>query len=304
MRHGFLLIDKPEGPTSHDVVAEVRRILHEPKIGHLGTLDPAAKGLLVLAVGAKALKVVELFKDAEKTYEARVQFGAVSKTYDREGPIEETPPRKGWTVPTERELIQCLETHFLGDREQMPPPHSAVHIDGKRAYEIVRGNPDAPFLLPSRKVHIARIQLLSYAYPKACIRIACSSGTYIRSLAHDLGQLLRCGAYLEGLKRLKVGGWKIEDACSLEIPNPKLQTPNSNIREVRWMRVIPLKEVLCSFPRHDLSVADWGEVQHGRSIPLRNIGNETMIAWFENLPVAILERDPKAPGRAHPRKVL
>ena len=289
MRHGFLLIDKPEGPTSHDIVQKVRRILHEPKIGHLGTLDPAAKGLLVLAVGAKALKVVELFKDAEKTYEARVQFGAVSKTYDREGPIEEIPPKKGWTEPTERELIKCLESHFLGDREQTPPLHSAIHIDGKRAYEIVRGNPDAPFLLPSRKVHIARIQLLSYAYPKACIRIDCSSGTYIRSLAHDLGELLRCGAYLENLRRTRVSAWKIEDAHPLE--------------DVTWAKVIPLRDILSSFPHAELSAEEWGEVQHGRSIPLPHL-RETTVAWFEELPVAILECDVKTPEKAHPRKVL
>lgn len=289
MRHGILLIDKPEGMTSHDVVARVRKVLPETHVGHLGTLDPLATGLLVLFVGAKALKVLELFQGMEKTYEARITFGKVSVTFDREGPIEEVPPKKGWTPPTEKQLIEILATHFTGDHLQTPPHHSALHVDGERAYEIIRKNPTALFTLPTRTVRIGKMQLISYKYPVACLRIECSSGTYIRSLAHELGQVMHCGAYLEGLQRTKVGKWKLADACTLE--------------NIAWAKVLPLKEILLPFDRIDLTEQEWTDIQHGRSI-VRRLQNEPSIAWYQELPVAILERDPKFPGKAHPRKVL
>lgn len=289
MRHGVLLIDKPEGLTSHDVVARVRRILPETHVGHLGTLDPLATGLLVLFVGAKALKVIELFQGVEKTYEARITFGRVSATYDREGPIEEVTPKKGWNPPSEKKLQELLATHFTGDHLQTPPNYSAIHVDGERAYDIIRRNREADFVLPSRKVHIGKMQLVSYAYPAACLRMECSSGTYIRSLAHELGQVMRCGAYLENLKRTKVGKWKLEDACTLE--------------HIAWAKVLPLKEVLLPYDCLELTEEEWGEIQHGRSIP-RRLTNEPCIGWYQELPIAVLERDEKFPGKAHPRKVL
>ncbi len=289
MRHGVLLIDKPEGLTSHDVVARVRKKLPETHVGHLGTLDPLATGLLVLFVGAKALKILELFQGMEKTYEARITFGKVSATFDREGPIEEVTPKKGWTPPNEKQLVELLATHFTGDHQQTPPHHSAVHIDGERAYEIIRKNPDAIFTLPTRTVHIAKMQLLSYKYPAALLRIQSSSGTYIRSLAHELGQVMHCGAYLEGLQRTKIGKWKLTDACTLE--------------HIAWAHVLPLKEILLPFDRLELTEEEWEEIQHGRSIP-RRLTNEPCIAWHGELPVAVLQRDPKFPAKAHPRKVL
>ena len=290
MRHGLLLIDKPEGMTSHDVVARVRRTLAEKSIGHLGTLDPLATGLLVLFVGSKALKVLELFQGLPKTDEARITFGKVSATYDREGPIEEVPPKKGWSPPTEKQFLEILANHFTGDHLQIPPAYSAIHIDGERAYDIMRKNPSLTPTMPPRKVEIRKMQLLSYKYPSACLRIECSSGTYIRSLAHELGEILRCGGYLEALRRTKVGSlWNLEDAKSLEA--------------LAWAHVTPLKEILLPFPRLDLTEEEWKEVQHGRSLPHR-LKNEPAFAWFEDLPVALLERDPTFPGKAHPRKVL
>jgi len=286
MRHGILLIDKPEGPTSHDIVQKVRSELNERSIGHLGTLDPAASGLLVLFVGKKALKVIELFQELTKTYEARIAFGKVSSTYDREGVIEEYPEKKGWNPPTERELGRLLLEKFSGGLSQIPPAHSAVHVNGKRAYELAREDPEVHLDLSERQVTISRIQLVSYSYPSACISMEVSSGTYVRSLAHDLGQTMRCGAYLEGLKREKVGSWCLEEAV-----NPE---------DVAWTDVIPLKDLLSTFPRCDLSKEQWEDVQHGRLISC-SIIEEPTIAWFEDLPVAILNRKK---GEAHPRKVL
>ncbi|HLD07504.1 MAG TPA: tRNA pseudouridine(55) synthase TruB [Candidatus Peribacterales bacterium] len=286
MRHGILLIDKPAGITSHDVVQKIRKLLGERDIGHLGTLDPAATGLLVLFVGKKALKVLELFQGAEKEYEAEILFGKVSTTYDRDGVIEESPKKAGWEEPSEAVLLKILREKFTGLINQRPPAHSALHLHGRRAYELMHENPDAIIDMPMRPVTISAIQLISYGYPHAKLRVACSSGTYIRSIAHDLGGFLRCGAYLEGLRRTRVGAWSLSDANTIEV--------------AAWGQVIPLKEILSVFPRYDLSEEEWKDIEHGRSIAI-DLTEEPLIAWFENLPVAIMERDERG---AHPRKVF
>jgi tRNA pseudouridine55 synthase len=287
MRHGILLIAKPEGPTSHDIVQQARRVLHEPKIGHLGTLDPAASGLLVLFVGKKALKTIELFQDTEKEYEARILCGSISSTYDREGVIKAQPEKKGWSAPTQTELQNILRTQFTGTISQRPPAHSAVHLDGERAYDIIRKDPNAILDLPEREVTISNVQLISYGYPNICLKITCSAGTYIRSIAHDLGQLMRSGAYLEGLKRTRVGSWRLEDAIEVDEPPA-------------WGNVLPLKEILSGFPRVDLTEETYADVQNGRSFTA-SISDEPTLAWYDDLPVAILERKE---GKVKPRKVL
>ncbi|MCA9370761.1 MAG: tRNA pseudouridine(55) synthase TruB [Candidatus Peregrinibacteria bacterium] len=284
MRHGFLLINKPEGPTSHDIVSMVRRMLPEKKIGHLGTLDPAAGGLLVLAVGAKALKVVELFSDLSKEYEADIRFGAVSATYDREGPIEEVSIKPGVVLPDDNAVLQMLRTRFVGTIEQVPPAASAVKIGGERAYRKMRQG--KPVDLPAREVHIDDCSLLSYAYPDLKLSVACGSGTYIRSLAHDLGQALHVGGYLTALKRTRVGDWSLDDAVQPD--------------DVQWGHVIPLKEILKNMPSVTLSSDQWKAVSHGQCIDGTCTSNT--IAWHEHLPVAILEQ--KEPGLMKARKVL
>ena len=243
----------------------------------------------MLFVGAKALKVVELFEQCDKEYEARIKFGSVSTTYDREGVIEEVPERKGWLPPKDVELNKVLQEQFVGSLNQAPPAHSAVHVHGKRAYEIMHKNPSAVLELDERTVQVGSIQLLSYTYPDACIRIACSSGTYIRSIAHDLGQALRTGAYLAALKRTKVGQWDLKDACHIE--------------KCAWADVVPMKDFLTTFPRIDLSKEQWEDTKHGRSIAHR-ITEEPLIAWHEGLPVALMEKDEKKQGYMHPRKVF
>jgi len=284
MRHGFLLIDKPLGPTSHDAVGMVRRALAERSIGHLGTLDPAASGLLVLAVGAKALKVVELFKDLTKEYEAEVTFGAVSTTYDKEGVIEEVTQKPGWTVPLLLAIRDAIEAKFLGRIFQVPPAYSAVKIGGERAYKSAREGKDV--VMPEREVHIHSCTILSYEYPKLLLRVACGSGTYIRSLAHDLGIAVRSGGYLSALRRTKVGEWSGDNACAPA--------------DAKWTRVMPLKEVLASFPRLDLTDEEFVNVGHGRDLP-RSIKEQT-IGWHGDLPVCVLV--PTEDGKTHARKVL
>ncbi len=286
VKHGFLLIDKPVRSTSHDVVAQVRRTLGERNIGHLGTLDPAASGLLVLAVGGKALKLVEFFGDLSKEYVATIRFGARSSTYDREGAIEEVRPKPGWVTPDDSQLQMTIQRHFLGAVQQVPPAHSAVHIDGKRAYELARQGKQVA--LQPRAVTIEACEVLRYAYPNLALRIACGSGTYIRSLAHDLGERLRCGGYLADLRRTKVGEWSVDFAVK----------PSA----VGWSFVIPLKEVLTEFHGIELTAEEVEDVRHGRDIR-RQVKPDT-IGWHEDLPVAVLVPARDGTGRAHARKVL
>lgn len=286
MRHGFLLIDKPSGPTSHDAVYRVRKVLHEAKIGHLGTLDPAASGLLVLAVGAKALKVIELFPDLSKEYIAGITFGAVSSTYDGEGVIEEVKPTPGWEVPDEMQIRTLIDQRFTGKISQVPPAHSAVHVGGQRAYELARKGIDPH--VSAREVMIESCKILSYNYPHLSLNVACGSGTYIRSLAHDLGALLHRGAYLSSLRRTVIGSWNIEHA---------VQPDNAD-----WANVIPLKEILKDLPAIELTAKEADDIRFGRAIA-REVRPDTL-GWFEGLPIAVLKPAKDGSRSAKPRKVL
>lgn len=289
MRHGFLLIRKPRGPTSHDVVGIVRRTLGERDIGHLGTLDPMADGLMVLAVGSKALKVVELFGKLPKQYTATLQLGAESTTYDAEGMITPVTLKAGWLPPEDSSRIQALiDDRFVGKISQVPPIYSAVHVGGERAYrKAMRGeHPE----LKARETTISECKVLSYAFPMLTLTVACSSGTYIRSLAHDLGECMRCGAYLSALSRTRVGEWTLEDAVIAE--------------KAKWTDVIPLKDILKPFNGVELTEAAWTELKHGRSVVGTMPAEGPLIAWLEGLPVALLETDPKREGMLKPRKVL
>lgn len=286
MRHGFLLIDKPAGPTSHDIVGQVRRVLGEKKVGHLGTLDPAATGLMVLAVGAKALKVVELYNHLEKEYEADVLFGAVSTTYDREGAIEEVARKPGVAEPNKHDVMLAMQEKFAGAVWQVPPMHSAIWLDGQRAYKKARDGQDVA--MPKRQVTIDACEVLQFDYPKLTLRVACSSGTYIRSIAHDLGTVLRCGAYLSGLRRTKVGDWCVQNAVATA--------------DATWGNVVPLKEILHALPRLEVTEEEFEHITHGRAIQ-QQVQPDT-IAWFNGLPIAILEPLKDGSNAAKGRKVF
>ena len=286
MRHGFILIDKPIGPTSHDVVQTVRRTLQESKAGHLGTLDPAASGLLVIAVGAKALKAIEFFNDLPKEYIAKICFGAVSSTYDAEGVIEQVTTKPGWIEPDHMMIRRFIDDRFVGKIEQAPPVYSAVHINGERAYDLARRGEQVQ--MPKRTVDVSACEIISYTYPHLELRVACGSGTYIRSLAHDLGTLARCGGYLEGLRRTKVGDWKIDTAVRPE--------------KATWTDVTPLKDILHSFPSIELDSKQAADIAMGKKIPLE-VKPDT-VGWSEGLPIAILVPSKDGSQTAHARKVL
>ncbi|HTM69219.1 MAG TPA: tRNA pseudouridine(55) synthase TruB [Candidatus Binatia bacterium] len=217
---GFLLIDKPEGITSHDVVDRLRRLTGVRRIGHAGTLDPFATGLLVVGVGRGATKRLSEIMGSEKTYEADAVLGAVTATQDRTGEIVEVEGResrveRGW--PSEAEVRAAMEK-FLGPQKQVPPMFSAKKIGGKKLYELARKGEEVVRQPADIVVHA--FDLLSYDPPKLAFRVRCSSGTYVRTLAHDLGAALGTGGYLAELRRTAIGSFRVEDAARLEDLTP------------------------------------------------------------------------------------
>ncbi len=212
---GFLNINKPAGPTSHDIVAAVRRRLgRSVKIGHAGTLDPFAQGVLVLCLG-HATRLADYVQAAAKTYRAQVTFGAVSATDDPEGPITAAPQAP---QPDESAVRTALK-QFTGMISQVPPAHSAVHVDGQRAYKLARAGKSAQ--LQPRSVNVYEISLLSSAWPHLEMEVRCQAGTYIRSLARDIGAALGVGGYCSALTRTAVGEFRLETAqapAAIELP--------------------------------------------------------------------------------------
>ena len=215
MEDEILLIDKPAGMTSFGVVARVRRVLkmklgHKVKVGHTGTLDPFATGLLILLTGKMTKRSNEFLK-LDKEYVATLRLGFVSSTGDPEGEI--TPYAENDVTPSNEDIESVLAS-FVGKILQTPPKYSAIKINGERAYKLARKGED--FEMPSREVEIYKIEVVKYDYPVLTIRCFVSSGTYIRTLAEDIGNGLRVGAYLTALRRTKVGGYNVEEAVALE----------------------------------------------------------------------------------------
>ncbi len=208
----LLLIDKPKGMTSHDVVERVREITREKKVGHGGTLDPNATGLLVVGVGRESTKKLgEIAKNTRKTYEAEIFLGEERDTDDSEGIV--ISKARHVLVPSKNEIEDILYS-FIGNQEQVPPKYSAIRISGKKAYELARKGKRVK--LKPRTISICKLKLLRYKYPLLSIEVEVSSGTYIRSLARDIGRKLGMGAYLKELRRLQVGKYAVSDAVTLE----------------------------------------------------------------------------------------
>ena len=206
---GILLVDKPAGMTSHDVVDRIRRAARMKRVGHTGTLDPAATGLLILCLGT-ATRLSEHFTGLEKTYEGTMRLGVETVSYDLDGEVVLEKP-----VPElDPSAIQIECDKFVGQIQQIPPMVSAVRIDGERLYKLARKGETVE--RPARSVLVRAYDVLSYDPPDARVRVACSSGTYVRSLCHDVGQALGCGAALASLRRLAVGRHRIEDALPLD----------------------------------------------------------------------------------------
>jgi tRNA pseudouridine55 synthase len=206
---GVVVVDKPSGPTSFDVVRRVKGLFKAKRCGHTGTLDPTSTGILPICIG-DATKVASFVADGEKEYDAVVRFGAITDTQDAAGRTLETRPLEGFSEERVREALQGFE----GVIEQMPPMYSARKVDGKRLYELARAGEEVE--RESRQVNIDEARMTFFRSPDVGIFLRCSKGTYVRTLAHDLGLKIGCGAHLRELKRVRVGPFGMEESVGLD----------------------------------------------------------------------------------------
>ena len=213
----FLLIDKPKGITSHDVCDKVRVLSGEKRVGHAGTLDPNATGLLIIGVGrASTKKLGNIANNTKKAYQAEIFLGEERDTDDVDGVV--VSRAKGFLPPKDKETRMILAS-FLGEQMQKPPQYSAIKVKGKKAYELARCGEKV--ILKSRKIKIYSIALVDYKYPSLRIKTTVSSGTYVRALARDIGQRLGCGAYLKELRRIEIGKYLVKNAAKLSVLTKK-----------------------------------------------------------------------------------
>lgn len=208
---GYIIIDKPKHITSFDVVKKIRKLTGIKKVGHAGTLDPLASGVLIVCIGREATKKISQFVGLDKTYITKINLSAFSETGDAEGPLNQINTTK---PPSLLQIKDTLKT-FIGTQYQTPPVYSAIKVGGVRRYTEARlGKTD--IALPQREIHIKSIQLEEYNWPELTITVSCSKGTYIRSLARDIGTDLNTGGYVQELQRTAIGPYTIEQAYNLE----------------------------------------------------------------------------------------
>jgi tRNA pseudouridine55 synthase len=257
--HGILNVDKPPGPTSYDVVRAVRRAANERRVGHAGTLDPLASGVLVVCLGA-ATRVIEEIQAGRKEYEARVRFGETTTTYDAEGSVVGRTNAGHLT----REGVEEALLRFRGEIAQTPPMHSALKHGGRPLYELARAGVEVE--RAPRSVTVYALELASWQPPEAVLAMTVSRGTYVRSLAHDLGEAVGVGAHLVGLVRTAVGPFRLEDAD----PPERIVAAF----EEGWadQLIYALDEPLKEYPAAILSATEEEAVRSGRRIAL---GDET-----------------------------
>lgn len=217
---GVLIVDKPQGLTSHDVVYRLRRKLGMKKIGHAGTLDPMATGLLIMLIG-KATRISQYLMSTDKVYEGEATLGVVTDSQDAEGEMMETRPVPELSEAAVREVMKG----FLGDQYQIPPMHSAIKVDGVKLYHLARKGEEVE--REPRFIRVSSFELLSFNSPKITFRLHCTKGTYVRTIAHDLGQKLGCGAHLSALRRTASGKFELNQGLTLEqietLPLPEIE---------------------------------------------------------------------------------
>jgi tRNA pseudouridine55 synthase len=260
---GVLILDKPAGMTSHDAVNRLRRITGERSIGHLGTLDPMATGVLPMLLG-RMTRLAQFYLHCGKEYEGEICLGFATDTYDATG--EQTGPQVEVSCP-EGEIREAA-AKFVGVIEQMPPPYSAKKIAGVPAYKLARRN--QPVELKPVKVEIKKFEISSVQGDRLAFRAQVASGTYLRSLAHDLGRELAVGGHLASLRRTAVGEFKIEDACNLEElagkeQNSRPSTTSDNEYPIKLWPFVPEAAILPGFPRVTGDDLNRAKLAHGQS---------------------------------------
>jgi tRNA pseudouridine55 synthase len=250
---GVLNINKPSGVTSHDVVESVRRILHERRIGHTGTLDPLATGVLVLCAG-RATRIAQYLEAGEKEYKATMRLGVTTDTLDADGLVQET---RSYTPPDRRKIIEVLQG-FIGSIMQRPPAYSAVKVAGVPSYKLAREGRAA--LLEPRPVTIFSIELTAFEDPVASLTVACSKGVYIRTLCAEIGDALGMGAHLIGLERTRSGRFSIDRAISLDQLQGMMAAGNAE------QALTTIDDSLAAFPVVPISEEETVRVLHGSRI--------------------------------------
>lgn len=282
---GFLLIDKPPDITSFFCVKILRKLSQEKRIGFVGTLDPLATGLMLFALG-EMRKLLSYLEGLDKVYEVVIRLGAISDTYDAKGNIEYVPDP---SFPSLQAIKTILQEHFSDERQQQPPAFSAIQIEGKRAYDLARKGQTVH--LKKRPVTFYEITVLDYKPPFLSLRVHCSSGTYIRSLAHDLGQSIGCGGYVEKLRRRAIGTFHIEKA----VPLSALTAENIHSHLLRPLDIFPDVHPII------LSPVEYEKLSHGGFVPFKletlpNKKNIPLLAYFQNDCVGVVEPVKDKPG--------
>jgi tRNA pseudouridine55 synthase len=289
--NGVIVIDKPSGWTSHDVVAKMRNVLGERSIGHLGTLDPMATGVLPLVIG-KMTRLCQFYEHSEKSYEGTIRFGFATDTYDAEGDPA-GPPQE---VKVTLEDVCGAASHFFGTLQQVPPPFSAKKIKGVPAYKLARKKVDVD--LKPVEVEVKEFTILGLQGWVATFRSEVSSGTYVRSLAHELGQELGCGAHLASLRRTAVAEFLLGDAHTIEEVTQAVSDGRLDDFLVHPRRVLP--GIPCVTADDDTV----GRIRHGRSINLADFSKSKWVKVFAGQSDLICLASRVAGSLFHPKVVL
>ncbi|HUE50977.1 MAG TPA: tRNA pseudouridine(55) synthase TruB [Terriglobales bacterium] len=265
--NGVIVIDKPAGLTSHDVVNRVRRILGQRSVGHLGTLDPSATGVLLIVLG-NLTRLAQFYVHSEKTYEGLIRFGFATDTYDADG--EPTTPLQD--VDLNGDEVRTLAAQFQGTIEQMPPPFSAKKIAGVPAYKLARKKQEV--VLKPVQVEIKEFEILATTADQATFRARVASGTYIRSVAHEMGQKLGCGAHLASLRRTSVAEFAIEDAHSLPALEAAMQQGSAESLFVHPRKLVP------HLPSVTASEESAALIRSGRAVNLPEMSRAPQVKVF------------------------
>lgn len=286
---GWVNVDKPLGMTSTQAVGKVRRIMNAQKVGHAGTLDPLATGILPIALG-EATKTIPYAQDADKTYEFEITWGQQRSTDDAEGEtIDQSDKRPS------KEEIEKLLPRFIGEIEQTPPQFSAIKIDGERAYDLARDGQKVE--IKSRIITIHALKVLETTKDTATLKVHCGKGTYVRAIARDLGILLGCYGYVSALRRTQVGVFDTKTTISLDKLEPL------DYKSARSVGLLPLQTVLDDIPALVLTAEETADLRNGRALSFvskpdflritnaRLQDNETALALFQNNPIALVIRE-------------
>jgi len=276
--NGWLNIYKPVGITSNQVLGKIKRIMHPKKVGHAGTLDPAACGILPIALG-EATKTIQFMQDRDKTYLFEVTWGQERNTDDIEGEVTQTSSSR----PSEAEISKIIP-NFIGEVDQTPPKFSAIKIDGERAYNLSRAGEDVE--MKSRRVHIHDLKLIEFNKDTARFEMNCGKGTYVRSVGRDMGRILGCFGYISYLERTKVGNFTKDTSILLD----KLE--DIVLSSEPDLYVLPVVTVLDDISVLALTDSEIKRVRNGQTINLPpDIKGEIILALGGNKPIGILRRD-------------